>query len=103
MLIAPRASRQAGKVCKHRLGGAGTLEHCLGFDQEQPAGLRERNAAADAIEELDRMAFFEGGNGRARGRLRQVQVAGCLGNMLMLGYRDKDAKLFKGHDRDTRA
>jgi hypothetical protein len=61
------------------------------------ARMREHYAAADAIEQLDTITPFQRSNRRAGGRLREMQLAGGLGDMLLVGHRGEDSELFKRH------
>jgi hypothetical protein len=45
------------------------------------------------------MSSFQRGDGRADGRLRQVECLGGPGDMLALGDRHKNAKLFQCHTK----
>ena len=53
--------------------------------------------ATNAVKQFDVVTFFQRSNGCAGGRLGQVQLAGGLGDMLLVGDRGKDPELFERH------
>jgi|TARA_B100000678_G_scaffold277897_1_gene272132 hypothetical protein len=63
------------------------------------ARLSELDAAPDAVEQLDRMPFFQRGNGRRCRRLRYVQGSRRRRHMLAFGNANEDAELLKSHNR----
>ena len=83
---------------KHLLGPSGTCQYRACFGQESSSSVREHDAAANAIKQLDAVTLFKRGNRRACSRLSQVQLASGLGDVLLVGDRYKDPELFEGHD-----
>jgi hypothetical protein len=92
-----RTSLQSGDVVKRLCGGARAGKHGAGFAEEVATGLREHDAAADAVEQLDPVTCFQRGDCRAGGRLGEVQSARGAGHVLLFGDRDEDAELFQCH------
>ncbi len=91
-----QASALEARELHHRLLGAfGARKHGRGFGEQQPAGVGQLDAAADAIEEMGREMRFEMGDGRARGGLRKVERFGAAGDVALLRDRDEDAQLFQ--------
>ena len=94
-----RAAFQTGEIIEDLGGGFGARQHGTGLDQEIAASLRQHNAPADAVEQLDAVTGFERRDGRARRRLRQVQFVRRPRDMLFFRDGHEDAKLFQCHER----
>jgi hypothetical protein len=90
------AALQPGEIGKHRLGGGGARQHRASLDEEQAPGIGQRDAAADPVEQLRRIALLECGDGGAGRGLREVEMSRRLCDVLMLGDGDEYAKLLKG-------
>ncbi|MNC36620.1 hypothetical protein D3C75_851490 [compost metagenome] len=59
----------------------------------------QADAACGAAQQGAAKVFFQGLDGQAQGRLRDMQVFTGLGEALVLGHSDKGAQLLDVHDR----
>ncbi len=92
-----RPALQPPELGEGKLRGLGARQHRLRLGQEQPPRLGQLDAAPNPVEQPDRVARFQRGNGAARRRLRQVQRLRRPRHVLPLGHGDEDTELVEGH------
>lgn len=98
-LYGERAPLEAAEFAQRQFGGLGPRQHGPRFRQKSLSCLGQLDVPPDPVEQLGVVPFLQGRNRVARGRLREVQGASGLGDMLSFGDRDEDAELFEGHFR----
>jgi len=89
------AATQTRELHHRLLGTLGAREHGRGFGKQQAARLGEHNAPPDAIEQSRREMRLEMGDGRARGRLCQIERFRAARDMLLACDSYEHAQLFE--------
>jgi len=85
-----KVAAQAGEIGQRQLGRGDLGEHGFRFLPKGDTRVRQLDPAPDPMEQLDRVAGFQGGDRGARRRLGQIERARWLGPALTLRDGDED-------------
>jgi len=91
------AALERAELGKDQLGRARAGKGGARLAEEGAPRLGQRDAPADAVEELDAVEALEIADGGAHRRGRQADGGGCTGEVLALGDGDEDGELLEGH------
>ena len=91
------AARQPGQIVQYARSDIRPGQNLARCGKEQLAGFAQFEPAADPMEELGGMTFFQYGDGRADRRLRQMQPLRRARHAERFGHRDENLELIERH------
>ena len=92
-----RSALQTAKLGQHQLGRFRARQNGTRLGEKERPGLSEFDAAAHPVEKFDLMPSFKSRDRGTDRRLRQIECFRRTRNMLALGHRNENTKLFKCH------
>ena len=93
------AGLEAGEIGERLFGGRGARQHRSRFAEEGAAGAGQRDAPADAVEQLDAVPLLERRDRGAGRRLGEIQRLRRARHVLAFGDADEYAQLLQRHRR----